>query len=139
MALDYLISLELWLSPFSVIGRRHKSIFVQQLASIYEALLEVLLDHEIHKVKDGKPILNKQTLDRRPNTIGVLVKKFRHTDIFTEGQLDYLKKVADFRNLVHLNRRETQEIRDWAAGQSMTRMRKVLNDFIHFIFNGLKR
>ncbi len=73
MSIDYLISLELWLRPFSVIGKSHKEIFIQQIASVYEVILEILLNHSLSLVKKDYKIIKNKTLDKKINTLGVLI------------------------------------------------------------------
>jgi len=138
MALDYLISLELWLIPFSTIGKRHKSIFIQQLCSVYESLLELFVNNQINQVKNLYPIINNETLNNKFNTLGILVKKIDKTNIFNAKQVKYLKDLAEYRNLIHLSKKETNEIIEWFNQQSTKDLREQLDKFVTFMEKNIK-
>lgn len=130
MCIDYLISLELWLKPFSVIGKRHKSIYIQQIASIYEVLLELLLNSKLEKITHIYPIINSEVLNRGYNTLGTLTKKFKKAKIFTDKQIEYLENLSEYRNLMHLSKEQMKKTIEWADNQDTQNMRNILDVFI---------
>ena len=140
MACDYMLSLENWLKPSSVIEKRHKRIFVQQVASVYEGIIDFFLDEKIKKLHEesilAKEISNKSFIEYRRfnksidlmNSIGA---------ISYEGK-EYLIKICEARNYIHLSKNERGEIIKWLEENSSDSIRLKLDIFIEHIKNKLK-
>jgi hypothetical protein len=137
MACDYMLSLELWLKPTSVIAKRHKRIFVQQIASVYEGIIDFFLDKKIKNLHEesilAKEISSKNFVEyRRFNKSIDLMSSIEA--ISPEGK-EYLIKICEVRNYIHLSKNERGEIIKWLDENSSNEIRSKLNIFIEHIKN----
>ncbi|MEI6280895.1 MAG: hypothetical protein WCP17_02760 [bacterium] len=140
MACDYMLSLELWLKPFSVIEKRHKRIFVQQIASIYEGIIDSFLSNRIQKSLNNDVLVKEITkksrfIDYRTFITSIsLLEKIGKISSWK----DYLIKVAEVRNYIHLSKEEQVDVNQWLTAQSSEAIRLKLNDFIEYAKINLK-
>lgn len=140
MACDYLLSLEIWLKPISIINKRHKRIYVQQIASVYEGIIDSFIEKEIlalHKENIlAKELSSKNLVEYRTFHKSIeLVSKIKSID--SEWK-EYLIKICEIRNYIHLSKDERIEAFQWLENNSSESIRLKLDDFIIYAKDKLK-
>jgi hypothetical protein len=132
MACDYLLSIELWLKPISVIQKRHKLIFVEQVASIFEGVIDNYLDKKIsilHQDSLAREICHDKYIKYR--TFNTSIKLLKKLDLIKEVAYNYLIKLAEVRNYIHLTKDVKDDVMAWLDNQSSQDIRSNLDSFLN--------
>ena len=135
MACDYMLGLQLWLKPVSVIYKRHKLIYVQQIASVYEAIIDSYLSKVIDEMIIVYPVLAETIINKRYTEYRTLSTSLALMDKM--GKIDlkwkkYINKIAEVRNYIHLKKEEKEEVTTWLNARSSDDFKENLNRFIIF-------
>ena len=134
MACDYLLSIELWLKPFSVIQKRHKLIFVQQVSSIFEGVIDNYLDKKIDIARQDLLVreisANGKYTSRR--TFGTSIDLLKKLGLLSDPNYKYLVKLSEVRNYIHLSKEVNDDVMKWLDSQTSSEIRHKLDRFLNF-------
>ena len=137
MACDYLMSMELWLQPKLTIQQGQKIILIQGLASIYEGVLDHILDQVIIKEKAKTPLLNviinKEKFDSDFRTFGPILKACIAAGIINGNWSSYFGQIREVRNWIHLSNEKKGSLLTWINRQDCRDFRIKLEDFRKYI------
>ncbi len=132
MLCDYLISIELWLSPGLTIKKKQDALFLQLIASIYEGVLNEIIDKLIDQKKKDDPIFKttfNKTLYGEKRTLGPIIKLSCDFKIINNALREYLENLKEARNWIHLTNVEKSNVLRWIKSHNCCYHRKELDNF----------
>ncbi|MCK5215627.1 MAG: hypothetical protein KAR05_09770 [Candidatus Omnitrophica bacterium] len=133
---DYLVSLDLWLEPFSIFKERSKIILVQLLASIYEAVLGHIINVKIAEEKNKSPLFNTTFYEEKfgdKRTFGPTLKISNKIGLLAPKWSEHLGKINKIRNWIHLGEKEIGPLKTFLERESCETLRGKLDEFRNYI------
>lgn len=129
MAFGYIWSLADWLQPNLILGQRQKVIAVTTLGSVYEGVLAALVEKNIKSYVNDE-FFNQ--IRRKPQPgwqFSDLVRICRNSGFISEQRNQYLTKIREVRNWIHVSGSQKPELQHWLNEQSYPSLQHELQEF----------